>query len=792
MNELTDPEIMQFKVSSGLKSIIGRDLITNDFVAIFELVKNSADAGATRIDIIYEESGNEKKLFIVDNGKGMSKEDIEDKWLFVAYSAKKDGSEDHKEKIYAGNKGIGRFSCDRLGTKLVIQSKPRDQNFVSVLNVDWGDFEKSPKEWFTKIDIKYSTSNEFELPSAIRTLNHGLIICVSDLREPESWDRTKLISLKRSLVKLVDPFGDSSSKIEINIHAATEYANDERIKKSGKDDDFIESNIVNGPVLNRLIDLLNEKTTKIEVKLEDGFYYSTLIDRGELIYKIREKIKFGSNLTNTSFLANVFFLNRSAKSLFVNRMGLPSVQFGSLFLFRNGFRVHPIGEQGDDFWGLEYRKQQGTARYLSGRDILGKIDIIGPETKFKESSSRDLGLIKTPASEELKEIIFSHVIRRLEGYVVGVTWEDALDKDYDSPERMFLDDNKSKIISLIAKLSNSKDIEVIEYSKNIVNSINEKSSNFLSTIEKLGKLASSSKNSELLALIDEAKLRFEEDKKHLDESLKIAKEEIEARKRAEQKIKEEQEKREAAEKEKHLYKSEFEREKGRNLFLTIRENKDKDQLESFIHQIIIYASATKDLVDGKITSLAKLSVDSIPKQDVIDLLSDLLQTNEKIITTSRFATTAAFTLDSAQIDDDLALYINEYCEKIITSYHNRINVSCNRLEKGFVRKFSPIEIGMVLDNIVVNAIKARATTITINLSLDMKDILIIEIIDNGRGINKEIIDKNSIFEKGYTTTDGSGLGLYHAKKQLLAMGGEISLSYKQPERGASFLIRIKK
>ena len=29
---------MKFKISSGLKSIIGRDLITNDFVAIFELV----------------------------------------------------------------------------------------------------------------------------------------------------------------------------------------------------------------------------------------------------------------------------------------------------------------------------------------------------------------------------------------------------------------------------------------------------------------------------------------------------------------------------------------------------------------------------------------------------------------------------------------------------------------------------------------------------------------------------------------------------------------------------------
>jgi hypothetical protein len=33
-------------VSTGLKTVLGRELITDDEVAIFELVKNSFDAGA--------------------------------------------------------------------------------------------------------------------------------------------------------------------------------------------------------------------------------------------------------------------------------------------------------------------------------------------------------------------------------------------------------------------------------------------------------------------------------------------------------------------------------------------------------------------------------------------------------------------------------------------------------------------------------------------------------------------------------------------------------------------------
>ena len=81
---------MKFKISSELKNIIGKDLIVNDEVAIFELVKNSYDAHATRVDV---QIGADK-IVIKDNGKGMNLDDIKNKWLFVAYSAKKDNTED--------------------------------------------------------------------------------------------------------------------------------------------------------------------------------------------------------------------------------------------------------------------------------------------------------------------------------------------------------------------------------------------------------------------------------------------------------------------------------------------------------------------------------------------------------------------------------------------------------------------------------------------------------------------------------------------------------------------------
>ena len=46
-------EKMQFKISSALKNLVGKDLITNDYTAVFELVKNSYDAHATKVEITF-------------------------------------------------------------------------------------------------------------------------------------------------------------------------------------------------------------------------------------------------------------------------------------------------------------------------------------------------------------------------------------------------------------------------------------------------------------------------------------------------------------------------------------------------------------------------------------------------------------------------------------------------------------------------------------------------------------------------------------------------------------------
>lgn len=180
-------DALNFKVSTGLKNVLGSRLITDDEVAVFELVKNSFDAGATRVELFF----GDDQFVIADNGEGMSRDDIENKWLFVAYSNKRAGkrSKDYRSEIasrrqVAGSKGIGRFSSDRLGSQVTLQSKPKknDKGPIHQLEMDWNKFDIDLVEKFTDIPLTYDVIERFDIPKEFKSLHSGTVISISSLR----------------------------------------------------------------------------------------------------------------------------------------------------------------------------------------------------------------------------------------------------------------------------------------------------------------------------------------------------------------------------------------------------------------------------------------------------------------------------------------------------------------------------------------------------------------------------------------------------------------------------------
>lgn len=258
----------KFRISSQLKNILGRNLITDDFVAVFELVKNSFDAHAKKVKIIFEKD----KIIIWDDGKGMDRRDLIDKWLFIAYSAKSEGIEDiefkedknksYRDRInpnrsYAGEKGIGRFGCDRLGSKLNITTRKINDSIYWNLQFDWDKYEIDALDEFSDIDIDYDDSKTTEY----KNFDNGLILEISNLRNV--WPENKIKDLIKSLSKLINPFV-IQNKFSIEIISKRDLLKDIELKKKK---DYNPNEIVNGEVKNFVFEALNIATTQIKVSI---------------------------------------------------------------------------------------------------------------------------------------------------------------------------------------------------------------------------------------------------------------------------------------------------------------------------------------------------------------------------------------------------------------------------------------------------------------------------------------------------------------------------------------------
>jgi signal transduction histidine kinase len=90
----------------------------------------------------------------------------------------------------------------------------------------------------------------------------------------------------------------------------------------------------------------------------------------------------------------------------------------------------------------------------------------------------------------------------------------------------------------------------------------------------------------------------------------------------------------------------------------------------------------------------------------------------------------------------------------------------------------PVELQVILGNIVNNSLDAIAEakgSIKVR-AVDMAPDLVIEIEDDGPGISKENLPR--LFEKGFTygKSNGTGLGLHHAKTWITKWGGSIRIT----------------
>ncbi|MCT4185173.1 ATP-binding protein [Elizabethkingia anophelis] len=866
-------EKLHFKTNIQLKNIIGKDLINDDNIAILELVKNSFDADAKKVTISFRNLKNNddqdidvfseltSKIIIQDNGIGMTIEDIKDKWLNIAYSEKKENTRRYN-RMMAGAKGVGRFSCDRLGEYLNLYTKTKSDNKFIKLQIDWKEFEINDKDLQIDeiiLDYTYVTYEEIK-HLEVESFSSGVILEIIKLRSkwvPEvldkngsfkDWNTDKLTNLKKYyLEKLINPnqaFEENDFGIFID---APEFVEENKLKDP--------HNRFLGKVENTIFDKLDFQSTSIESSLiENGkVIYTELKDKGSTIFWIKEKSEYYPLIKNAKI--TLYYLNPYAKAFFTKQTGIRSVDYGSIFLFINGFRVPPYGDVGNDWLGIDQRKAQGYARYIGLREFVGRIEILDKNNDFQIISSRE-GIVRNDSyialvQQENNKSYFFKTLRRLEKYVVdGLDWDSipTADKDkigeieksivlgeINEADLKFRESEVQKrrrIYEVIHSIIGAKSDTVIEIYINenlILDKIQEEKelserefNKLLNDFEKqkidsdtlnkiLRKKAQQNKELEkeirnltrytTNEITSKAILELEVHKEQIKEqetAIKILKKNLEQALRDQKETQEEvnRVRNEVEETKKELLET-----KSQNLFLKSVKSQDFDDVVNLMHHIGISTGTIQNYVKGVVFRLDNNI--EIPNIELKDVFSKLNYELNKIYSISKFATKANFKVEAKESLLDLTSFIEEYLLNIVKPYiPSTIGLSIyDNNSDEFITRFKPIELTIIIDNLINNSRKGINTKIKeygnknyspkieIEINNFEFDKLQIKFRDNGIGISKK--NQNKIFDYGFTTTDGSGLGLTHIQDILNKMGATIILN-KDYSNGAEFIITFIK
>jgi Molecular chaperone, HSP90 family len=118
-----------FNISLSVLNHLGRNLYRSFITVIGEAISNSWDADAQNVHITIDKENN--TLIICDDGKGMTEDDFQNKFLKIGYSKRKDNvTKTATGRPFIGRKGIGKLALLSCAKKITILTKTESTDFV--------------------------------------------------------------------------------------------------------------------------------------------------------------------------------------------------------------------------------------------------------------------------------------------------------------------------------------------------------------------------------------------------------------------------------------------------------------------------------------------------------------------------------------------------------------------------------------------------------------------------------------------------------------------------------------
>ena len=195
----------KMKISLNIIEHLGINLYSNLPAVLSEIVANSWDADATEVQMNIEGT---TKIEIIDNGIGMSEEDINEKFLLVGYKKRERGFvQTLKGRKVMGRKGIGKLSLFSIANKITIISKKENEEINAfVMNVD--DIREAANQ---EKDYEPIALKSDELPKQLE--HNGTIIILEELKR----ERIQEHNIKTNLARRFSVIGGQNNfKVFVN------------------------------------------------------------------------------------------------------------------------------------------------------------------------------------------------------------------------------------------------------------------------------------------------------------------------------------------------------------------------------------------------------------------------------------------------------------------------------------------------------------------------------------------------------------------------------------------------
>lgn len=384
-----------------LISLIGDELISDEPVALVELVKNAYDADASKVKISFEgeNSLDPDTLVVSDDGVGMDLDTVLQGWFEPGTILKKRAERSPGGRLYQGAKGIGRFAAARLAESLYLETKMKGEKEGVTVLLDWGKF--TDDSYLDEIRIDYEVQ---PLPE----LDHGTSLTLMNLHGRRHWEETNFQVLHERLSRLISPFHKGEKKeiddfsIELNLPGYPQY------------DGHVETHELTRHPTYRLTGELSTDglfTGKLKIDGQktisfDGHKLGSPTDEvlcGPFAVEIRAWDRDRLGLTPYMLKYN----------LSITRVRAILDAYCGVSIYRDGFRVHPYGEQGDDWLQLDLRSRQTPVRCLANNQVIAAIRLSREHnSEIKDRTTRE-GVVHNEQYKSL-QIWFERILKLLE------------------------------------------------------------------------------------------------------------------------------------------------------------------------------------------------------------------------------------------------------------------------------------------------------------------------------------------------------------------------------------------